>query len=128
MMVLKRRLLLGARSGEWFFVNPPQQGRKLGVMAIRQLVRKEHLCDRTNAYKNWMTESQLTIQPSTNTLKGSARRQFGLRQTGRPWSSAALIAACIREICACAANVFSSRSEVPCRSGRGCAAAPNEHS
>ena len=26
-----------------------------------------------------------------------------------------------------AANVFSSRSEVPCGSGRGCAAAPNEH-
>ena len=29
MMVFKRRLLLGARSGEWFFVNPPQQGRKV---------------------------------------------------------------------------------------------------
>ena len=67
MMVLKRRLLLGARSGEWFFVNPPQQGRKLGVMAIRQLVRKEHLCDRASAYNNWMTDSQLTIQPSTKT-------------------------------------------------------------
>ena len=65
-----------------------------------------------------MTESQLTIQPSTHTLQvliacaiqeAMVVRRVDLRDA-------------IWEICACAANVLNPRSEVLCRFGRGRAA------